>query len=123
MGVPRGEEVQEEEPGTAFLDGNAAYGSQPSLPGEGRVSWFVANTAVPLMEDVPPPGCVSIESTRHTISIVHFPSPPTGNFSCFLEKETKHNQSTAHQHGSFQQGPLPRGAAVNTDVNQPFLGS
>lgn len=35
----------------------------------------------------------------------------------------KHNRQTAHQRGSCQQGPLPWRAAVNTDVNQPFLGS
>ena len=65
--VPRGEEVQDEEPGTAFLDGNrlrpSALAAQGS--GEGRVSWFTASAAVPLMEDMPSPGCVSAESTRH----------------------------------------------------------
>lgn len=101
----RAEEVQEQAPGAApWMEtlctalGSAAEGS-----GEGRVSWYVASTAV-YGGYAFPRVCLNREHEAHNF-IVHFPSPPTRNFSYFLKKKTNQNQTkkstpkqpTAHQ--------------------------
>lgn len=72
---------------------------------EGRVSWSVASTAV-YGGYAFPRVCFNREHETHNF-IVHFPSPPTGNFSYFLVKNPPQNNQQLTKLGGFQTGSPP----------------
>lgn len=71
-----------------------------------------------------PRACFNGEHKTHNF---HSSLSPSTRWEFFTFSGKTPPQNTTNQlltnDGSFQQGPLPWRAAINTDVNQPFLGS